>query len=308
MIGISMINAAVFPGITRLAAPLAELTSMAMSMFSQGSAASNEDFRETFKGTPSECQASILAVIESEIVPRLLRAQRVDKSHLSLVPSTRAMPTQQEIAAFLELCIGPEPMAAQAFVDRLLQDGLNTEHIFLELITPAARALGARWDDDTLDFMQVTHGLVQLHAITHEIGFAYEQGPRIQGDIKRAMIASAPGSEHLLGPTIVSEFFRRGGWQVVVEISPSAKELAQAVASEWFDTVGLSVSINQQLNGLDALVAQIRQRSRNPRLSVLLGGPVFTLREFQASAFGADGICTDAKDAVAMAVATLPKD
>jgi methanogenic corrinoid protein MtbC1 len=80
------------------------------------------------------------------------------------------------------------------------------------------------------------------------------------------------------------------------------------VASEWFDTVGLSVSINQQLNGLDALVAQIRQRSRNPRLSVLLGGPVFTLREFQASTFGADGICTDAKDAVAMAVATLPKD
>jgi methanogenic corrinoid protein MtbC1 len=218
------------------------------------------------------------------------------------------MPTQQEIAAFLELCIGPEPMAAQAFVDRLLRDGLNTEHIFLELITPTARALGARWDDDTLDFMQVTHGLVQLHAITHEIGFAFEQGPRIQGDIKRAMIASAPGSEHLLGPTIVSEFFRRGGWQVVVEISPSAKELAQAVASEWFDTVGLSVSINQQLNGLDALVAQIRQRSRNPRLSVLLGGPIFTLREFQATAFGADGICTDAKDAVAMAVATLPKD
>jgi methanogenic corrinoid protein MtbC1 len=308
MIGIPMINAAVFPDLTRLAAPLTEWTSMAMSMFSQGSAASNENFRETFKGTPSECQASILAVIESEIVPRLLRAQRVDKSHLSLVPSTRAMPTQQEIAAFLELCIGPEPMAAQAFVDRLLQDGLNTEHIFLELITPAARALGARWDDDTLDFMQVTHGLVQLHAITHEIGFAYEQGPRIQGDIKRAMIASAPGSEHLLGPTIVSEFFRRGGWQVVVEISPSAKELAQAVASEWFDTVGLSVSINQQLNGLDALVTQIRQRSRNPRLSVLLGGPIFTVRDFQASAFGADGICTDAKDAVAMAIATLPQD
>jgi MerR family transcriptional regulator, light-induced transcriptional regulator len=308
MTGIPMINAAVIPDISRLAAPLTEWTSMAMSMFSKGSAASNEDFRETFKGTPAECQASILAVIESEIVPRLLGAQRVDKSHLSLVPSTRAMPTQQEIAAFLELCIGSEPMAAQAFVDRLLKDGLNTEHIFLELITPTARALGARWDDDTLDFMQVTHGLVQLHAITHEIGFAFEHGPRIQGDIKRAMIASAPGSEHLLGPTIVSEFFRRGGWQVVVEISPSAKELAQAVASEWFDTVGLSVSINQQLNGLDALVAQIRQRSRNPRLSVLLGGPVFTLREFQASTFGADGICTDAKDAVAMAVATLPKD
>ena len=308
MMGIPMIKAAVLPTITRLATPLAELTWMAMSMFSRKSAASNEEFRERFTGTPAECQASILSVIESEIVPRLLKAQRVDRSYLSLVPASRAMPTQHEIAAFLELCIGQDSKAAQAFVDRLLKEGLNTEHIFLELITPTARALGTRWEDDTLDFMQVTHGLVQLHSITHAIGFAYDEGPRIQGDVKRVMIASAPGSEHLLGPTIVSEFFRREGWQVVVEISPSAKELAQTVAGEWFDTVGLSVSINQQLTDLDGLVAKIRHSSRNPRLSVLLGGPIFTVRDFDASAFGADGICTDAKDAVAMALASLPKD
>ena len=308
MMGIPMIKAAVLPTITRLATPLAELTWMAMSMFSRKSAASNEEFRERFTGTPAECQASILSVIESEIVPRLLKAQRVDRSYLSLVPASRALPTQHEIAAFLELCIGQDSQAAQAFVDRLLKEGLNTEHIFLELITPTARSLGTRWEDDTLDFTQVTHGLVQLHSITHAIGFAYDEGPRIQGDVKRVMIASAPGSEHLLGPTIVSEFFRREGWQVVVEISPSAKELAQTVAGEWFDTVGLSVSINQQLTDLDGLVAKIRHSSRNPRLSVLLGGPIFTVRDFDASAFGADGICTDAKDAVAMALASLPKD
>ena len=307
-LGILMIKAAVLPNLTRLAAPLAELTWMAMSMFSKRSTASNENFRESFQGTPAECQASILSVIESEIVPRLLKAQRVDRSHLSLVPSTRAMPTPHEVAAFLELCIGEDFKAAQAFVDRLIKDGLNTEHIFLELITPTARNLGARWEDDTLDFTQVTHGLVQLHAITHAIGFAYEEGPRIQGETKRVMIASAPGSEHLLGPTIVSEFFRREGWQVVVDISPSAKELAQAVENEWFDTVGLSVSINQQLKDLDVLVAQIRHSSRNPRLSVLLGGPIFTVRDFQASDFGVNGICTDAKDAVAMALASLPQD
>ena len=303
-----MIQAALFPHIKRLAVPLAGLTGMAMAMFSRGAAASNEDFRSAFKGTPEDCQSSILAVIESEIVPRLLKAQRIDRSHLSLIPASRALPSPQEIAAFLELCIGQDPSAAQAFVDRLLKEGLNTEHIFLDLITPTARALGARWEDDTLDFTQVTHGLVQLHAITHAIGFAYEEGPRLQGDIKRVMIASAPGSEHLLGPTIVAEFFRREGWQVVVEISPSAKELAQAVAGEWFDTVGLSVSINHQLQDLYALVAKIRHQSRNPRISVLLGGPIFTVREFQASSFGADGICTDAKDAVALALATLPKD
>jgi hypothetical protein len=41
---------------------------------------------------------------------------------------------------------------------------------------------------------------------------------------------------------------------------------------------------------------------------VLLGGPIFTVRDFQASDFGVNGICTDAKDAVAMALASLPQD
>ena len=97
-----MIKAAVLPTITRLATPLAELTWMAMSMFSRKSAASNEEFRERFTGTPAECQTSILSVIESEIVPRLLKAQRVDRSYLSLVPASRAMPPTPATQAVLE--------------------------------------------------------------------------------------------------------------------------------------------------------------------------------------------------------------
>jgi methanogenic corrinoid protein MtbC1 len=185
---------------------------------------------------------------------------------------------------------------------------LNTEHIFLELITPAARYLGVQWETDGLDFSQVTHGLVRLHAIAHEIGFAYQDGPLVKGDVKRVMIASAPGSEHILGPTIVAEFFRKEGWQVVVEISPSANELVQAVGNEWFDTVGLSVSIEQQLTDLAMLVAQIKRFSRNPRVAVLLGGPIFTIRDLKAIDFGAGAICTNAKDAVALALSLQHND
>ena len=218
------------------------------------------------------------------------------------------MPTEKEVETFVTLCISQDPLAAQVFVNRMLAEGLNTEHIFLELITPAARYLGTQWESDRMDFTQVTHGLVRLHAIAHEIGFAYQDGPLIKGDVKRVMIASAPGSEHLLGPTIVAEFFRKEGWQVVVEISPSAKELVQAVGNEWFDTVGLSVSIEQQLTDLAMLVAQIKRFSRNPRVAVLLGGPIFTIRDLEATTFGAGGICTNAKEAVSLALSLQPND
>ena len=288
--------------------PLAKITWMAMSMFSKNSAASNDDFSKTYRGNPAECQSSILSIIESEIIPRLLKAERVDTSHLSLVPPSRLMPSQTEIETFVELCISQDPDAAQAFVNRMLAEGLNTDHIFLELITPAARFLGTQWETDRMDFSQVTHGLVRLHAIAHEIGFAYQDGPLIRGDVKRAMIASAPGSEHILGPTIVAEFFRKEGWQVVVEISPSANELVQAVSNEWFDTVGLSVSIEKQLTDLAMLVAKIKRFSRNPRVAVLLGGPIFTIRDLRAEDFGAGGICTNAKDAVSLAMSLQPND
>ena len=122
------------------------------------------------------------------------------------------------------------------------------------------------------------------------------------------MIASAPGSKHLLGPTIVADFFRKEGWQVVVEISSSKKELVQAVENEWFDTVGLSVSIAPQLADLADLVDQIKRCSRNPRLVVLLGGPIFTVQNFQASDFGASVICIDAKEAVSLALALQPAE
>jgi methanogenic corrinoid protein MtbC1 len=278
------------------------------SVFSERSSALKDDLPKAFKGDPAECQTSILSIIEAQIIPRLLKAERAIGTKLTLVPASRAMPSKEEIHAFVHLCVSPDPLAAQIFVNRLLKEGLNTEHIFLELITPAARELGTQWDLDRMDFVDVTHGLVRLHAIAHEIGFAYRDGPVVQGDVKRVMIASAPGSKHLLGPTIVADFFRKEGWQVVIEISSSKKELVQAVENEWFDTVGLSVSIASQLTDLGDLVDQIKRCSRNPRLVVLLGGPIFTVQNFQASDFGASVICIDAKEAVSLARALQPTD
>jgi len=288
--------------------PISKITWMVMSMFSKHSSASNDDLPRALNVDPSECQSSILSIIESDIIPRLLRAERVNRTFLTLVPALRAMPSKQEIDTFVDLCFSKDQFAAQAFVNQMMKEGLSTDHIFLELITPAARQLGAKWDLDQIDFVDVTHGLVRLHAIAHEIGFANQDGPVIEGDVKRVMIASAPGSQHLLGPTIVAEFFRKEGWQVVIEISPSKKELVRAVSNEWFDTVGLSVSIAPQLTDLADLVDQIKQFSRNPRVAILLGGPIFTVQNLQASDFGAGGICVDAKEAVSLARSLQPSD
>ena len=280
---------------------LRKLTLMASSMFSNHQSASNDAVSSSFTDYSSDCKNSIYAIIESDIIPRLLSSQSFDTQKLGSSKSTRDIPSQSEVEEFTALCTMDDDHLAQQFVDRLISEGLSKEDVFLELITPSARYMGVQWERDLMDFYELTHGLARLHTLTHRVGFSYQEGPQVQGDVRRIMVASAPGSQHMLGPTIVSEFFRKEGWQVVMEISPTARGLVQSVSNEWFDVVGLSISIEAQIKELAFLIAQIKKLSRNRNVVIMLGGPIFTLQNFKAAEFGASGICTDAREAVKMA-------
>lgn len=253
-------------------------------------------------------QFAVLSVVESQIIPRLLNAQKIRTRHLSLVSSSRVLPSQKEIEKFADLCVSQDLKVAQTVVNHFLEKGLSKEDILLELIAPAARYLGSQWDDDCMDFSQVNLGLIRLHAIVNEFRWAYKEGQFVKAKVKRVMIASAPGSVHMLGTTIVADFFRKEGWQVVVSIPSSANELAQAVSQEWFDVVGLSISMVEQLTTLADLIKQFKSSSLNPRVAVLLGGSIFALKESRAIDFGADDICVNAKHAVGVAESLLPND
>ena len=196
----------------------------------------------THENADSNFQFSVLSIVESQIIPRLLNAQKIRTRHLSLVSSLRKLPSQKEIEKFADLCVSQDPKVAQAFVDHCLEIGLRKEDIFLELIAPAARYLGSQWDDECMDF----------------------------------------------------------------SIPSSANELVQAVSQEWFDVVGLSISMEQQLLTLAELISQFKCSSVNPRVAVLLGGPIFAVKELRAIDFGADDICVNAKHAVGLAASLLP--
>jgi len=269
---------------------------------------SNIVFPHKHRRTNFECQSSILSIVESQIIPRLLVSDRIGKPHLTLVSSSKAMPSKKEIEIFTDLCSSDSSKDAQSFVDDLLNKGLSKEDIFLELITPAAQYLGSQWDDDRMDFSQVNLGLVRLHSIANEIRCTRKSDQFAKGIARRVMMASAPGSMHMLGTTIVADFFRKEDWQVVVAISSSANELVQTVSNEWFDVLGLSLSIDQQLTGLADLIDQLKSLSLNPRMVVMLGGPIFSAKKLDANDFGANGICDNAKHAVGLAVSLLPKD
>ena len=248
------------------------------------------------------CRHLISSVIETQIIPRLLQAHPSGAGRLAQETHQTIRIPESAVVEFANLCLLNDAILANSFADQLVRDGLSHETIFMQLITPAARYLGVAWETDTADFVQVTNGLMRMHEITHRIGFEYQAGPRKPGPRNRIMLACAPGSQHILGLTIVSEFFNKEGWQTVVEISSSAEGLIHAAANEWFDVIGISVAIESQLDGLETLVTGIRKASQNANVAILLGGPIFTLRHFDATEFGACEICTDPKVAVKLAL------
>lgn len=251
--------------------------------------------------TGDACTGSLRSLIERQIIPRLLEAHpRVGDANAPDVERDY-QPTEAEVAAFAELCIANERTQVLTFVEKLLLDNVNNGSIFLNLIAPAARHLGWLWEQERADFSQVTMGLLQMHQITHRIGYEHPSGPQQAGSSRRVMLACAPGSQHILGLAMVSEFFRKDGWQVVVEISTTPAELCATAKNEWFDLIGLSVGLTRQLDGLAEIIASLKRNSRNRDIPVLLGGPAFLFNTVDARTLGADGIATDALEGIQMA-------
>ena len=253
------------------------------------------------------CKDSLLSVIERQIIPRLLEAHPAADRLPELAALSLKQPGPPEIEAFARLCLSSDPAVCHAWIQDLQNQGYTTESLFLHLIAPAARFLGKEWELDRLDFSQVTIGLVRMQHLTHDLGYAFRGGPQHVGARRRIMLASAPGSQHILGLVMVSEFFRKERWEVVVEISVTAQELLHAVANEWFEMIGLSVGIVEQLRTVPDLIADLRRASRNPEVKVLLGGPAFLLQPVQAEELGADAIALDAATGVKMAGHLLPR-
>jgi methanogenic corrinoid protein MtbC1 len=178
---------------------------------------------------------------------------------------------------------------------------LGTQTVFLEVITPAARYLGDLWEQDKMDFTVVAQGLLRMHHAMRHLGYETQDGPQSAGDVRRIMLASAPGSQHILGLAMVSEFFRADHWQVVVEISTSEQALLHTVAHEWFDVIGLSVGLVEQLPAIPALIAKLKSASRNPNAFVILGGPALLQTQMDGVALAADAISVNAAEAVKLA-------
>ncbi len=243
-----------------------------------------------------------LSLVESEIIPRLVEAHRAPRG------SARSQPAAifaADVESFALTLLDTSREPAELLLASHCERGVPLDAIYLELFAPAARLLGDMWLVDQCSFSQVTLGLWRIRGMMHELSPSFHASPPgIQPQRsaeRRILLATLPGQQHTLGLSVLSEFFRRDGWIALCIPSPEPGLTQTTLSGHWFDVFALSASMDSEIGDLEKTIRAARKTSQNPRLVVLVGGPLFLRNPELCDMIRADGTAADAPSTLHLA-------
>jgi methanogenic corrinoid protein MtbC1 len=255
--------------------------------------------------------------IDHEVIPRLVQRHREVGSAAAGAASPRGQTTdpvgraeiaglvRREVEPYLAHVVAGRLAEMDALVSRLRETGCTVERVYLELLEPVARRLGELWCDDTLDFAQVTLATGRLQRVLRDLSPAFAAEVEAAAHAHRALFVQAEGEQHGLGLSMLAEFFRRAGWDVLGGVGTTMTDPVERVRHEWIDLVGLSVGSLSRLPEVKLRVGRLRAASRNPALVVMVGGPLFHQHPEALGELDADGYAVDARAALRLAEALV---
>lgn len=232
-----------------------------------------------------------------DIIPRLVRNHVDSPWRMPGRASHPATVQPEEVVMFTRLVMNADDRALNDCIRALRERGVPVEGIFLDLLSPVARLLGHRWVTDECTCTDVAIGLGRLQQVVRDHSESLvQQRQALTRDGRRVLLTSAPGEVHTLGLSIVSEFFMRAGWDVDAHFMP-VDPVSWQVQSTWYDVVGFTVGSLEGLEPLARAIESVRRQSLNRCVSIIAGGPVFTVHPDAWERIAADEIITDGASA-----------
>jgi len=241
--------------------------------------------------------AHLARTIEADVIPRLVQAHRYTAPAANTALANLPMQSAKQVAAFVDLIVGDSEAQMHAAVDAKRRGGMSVEALYLDLFAPAARLLGDMWLDDECDFSTVTVALGRLQRLLRELSPSFGTEVEYPANGRRVLFAQPADEQHSFGLSMVAEFFRREGWDVVGVVGGSSDDPGLRLRREWADVVGFSIGSEFRLEWLRQRIAEVRAASRNPDVIVMVGGPIFIINPGWVADVGADSTAMDARDA-----------
>jgi MerR family transcriptional regulator, light-induced transcriptional regulator len=236
------------------------------------------------------------SVIENIIVPRLLMSHVHANELEQNRKKQKAKATLSSVAVldFVNQTMIDDPDAAIDHVRHLLENGVAFQDILLELMAPAARILGERWERDTTSFVEVALGIARMHRILRAFDGIPSHLWSNNGAGRHALLLPTPGEQHTFGLRLVQEFLLREGWSVTNQNCENLEQVEKLVHNNHFDVVGLSISGETLIDPFMSAIRRIRKKSKNRSIKVVVGGHLFVERPDLITSCGSDAYAVDA--------------
>lgn len=182
---------------------------------------------------------------------------------------------EEEVNKLTNLLLDSQEGSFEFAITILKTHGASINYIVLELIPEIARRFGKQWEDDSLSFADVSMGVSKLERAIHKLDYLFQANQLDRQQNKAIFISGFPGSQHSLGSLIFGNFLTFCGWQVHRPNQTNIDSIVYGVSSKILQAIAISVSTNRQLEQLPSLIDLLRQKSQNPKIIVLVGGPLY---------------------------------
>ena len=248
---------------------------------------------------------NLLPAVRSEIIPRLHAALQTS---LSLPRPVLAGPGSliDERPALTERLLAGDDLGVRDQIERLRIAGCSLETIYLDLLAPTACHLRDLWSDDQCGLADVTLALCALQGVLRHYAIDFHAEGAARGPGHRALLVSPTQRGVDVGlPTfglvLMSQFFRREGWDTWVERDMASPGFRGTVLAEWFDLVEILATGDDQLDAISSGIRAIRRGSPNPSVGVIVCGQIFLDRPDYVRLVGADLVAADPLSSVSQA-------
>jgi hypothetical protein len=249
---------------------------------------------------PADRRLSLTGTIATKVIPSLVIAHAPPDAPRSDWVVKGGDRLSDEVIALAAQALAGDTDAATTRIDTLRAQGRSLEDIYLQLLAPAAIHLRRLWNTDLCGFAEVTLALWRLQQLLRDYSVEFRAEAERRETGHRTLLAPTPREKHDLSYAmfylvLMSEFFRRDGWEAWIEPDSTSQQFAEVIRSEWFDVVEFLVSGERQLDALASRIRMIRRESPNRSIVVMVYGQVFIEHPELVLLVGADLTATDAR-------------
>lgn len=172
----------------------------------------------------------------------------------------------------------------------------------IDLYVPtAARLLGDRWEDDKINFAQVTVGTMRLQSLLAEASSEAALHAKPLQNHLACLVLIPQGEQHFLGASVLAGQLRRLGCDVGMSYDEDFGSLSKRLVADMPDMILMTSARRETLESVSNTVQTVRNLTPQPPL-VVVGGAMQVPTEDVTELTGADLVTNVAEEAVAFCV------